>query len=127
MGGPWMDHRLVGGLPKKTMDLTLDFLGWAAYASGDAHFFGPHSRRSPQMPRPLIHQSLDHMLVGVGAIARCTGLDKQTVVRLADAGHIPCLVLGSGHRRFRLSEVVAALEQTSMRKKKENAHQSSIA
>jgi len=42
------------------------------------------------------------------------GLTKQTVCRLAKEGRIPCIQLPSGHRRFDLEEVKAALSSDAM-------------
>ena len=42
------------------------------------------------------------------------GLTKQTVCRLAQRGRIPFIQLPSGHRRFDLEEVKAALSADAM-------------
>jgi len=42
------------------------------------------------------------------------GLTKQTVCRLAKDGRIPFIQLPSGHRRFDLEEVKAALSSDPM-------------
>jgi excisionase family DNA binding protein len=42
-------------------------------------------------------------------LAKEVGLSKQTVLRLAASGVIPCSRLPSGHYRFDLEEVKAAL------------------
>lgn len=42
-------------------------------------------------------------------LAKEVGVSKQTVLRLAASGDIPCSRLPSGHYRFDLEEVKAAL------------------
>jgi len=42
-------------------------------------------------------------------LGRALGLSKRTVLRLARDGLIPSIILPSGHRRFDLDEVRAAL------------------
>lgn len=44
-----------------------------------------------------------------GEVARMLGVDPKTVSRYAVAGRIPCSTTPSGHRRFNLNEVRAAL------------------
>ena len=41
------------------------------------------------------------------------GLSKATIIRLAKDGRIPSIVLPSGHRRFAVEEVKAALSADS--------------
>ena len=42
-------------------------------------------------------------------IGKALGLSKATIIRLAKDGRIPSIVLPSGHRRFDVEEVKAAL------------------
>ena len=42
-------------------------------------------------------------------VGKALGLTKGTIGRLAKEGRIPCIQLPSGHRRFDLEEVKAAL------------------
>lgn len=42
-------------------------------------------------------------------VGKALGLTKGTISRLAREGRIPCITLPSGHRRFDLEEVKAAL------------------
>jgi len=42
-------------------------------------------------------------------LGKAIGLSKGTVTRLAKEGRIPSIVLPSGHRRFDVDEVKAAL------------------
>lgn len=42
-------------------------------------------------------------------LGKALGLTKTTVNRLAKSGHIPFVLLPSGHRRFDLEEVKSAL------------------
>ena len=42
-------------------------------------------------------------------LGKAIGLSKGTVIRLAKEGRIPSIVLPSGHRRFDVDEVKAAL------------------
>jgi excisionase family DNA binding protein len=42
-------------------------------------------------------------------LGKALGLTKATVNRLAKSGHIPFVLLPSGHRRFDLEEVKLAL------------------
>lgn len=43
-------------------------------------------------------------------LGKALGLSKGTVLRLAREGRIPSIILPSGHRRFDLEEVKAALK-----------------
>lgn len=43
-------------------------------------------------------------------LGKAIGLSKKTINRLAKKGRIPSIVLPSGHRRFDLNEVKAALQ-----------------
>ena len=43
-------------------------------------------------------------------VGRLLGISKSTVLALARDGHIPCIILPSGHRRFDVDEVKAALK-----------------
>lgn len=47
-------------------------------------------------------------------IGKALGLSKATINRLAKGGRIPCIRLPSGHRRFDLEEVKAALRNDLM-------------
>ena len=49
------------------------------------------------------------MLLRSSELAREIGLHKNTVLRLANQGVIPCSKLPSGHYRFDLEEVKKAL------------------
>lgn len=49
------------------------------------------------------------MLLRSSTLAEELGLTKQTVVNLANERKIPCIRLPSGHYRFDLEEVKAAL------------------
>ena len=42
-------------------------------------------------------------------LGKAIGLSKGTIIRLAKEGRIPSIVLPSGHRRFDVDEVKAAL------------------
>jgi excisionase family DNA binding protein len=42
-------------------------------------------------------------------IGKALGLSKATIIRLAKDGRIPSIILPSGHRRFDVEEVKAAL------------------
>jgi excisionase family DNA binding protein len=42
-------------------------------------------------------------------LGKALGLSKATIIRLAKDGRIPSIVLPSGHRRFDVEEVKAAL------------------
>ena len=42
-------------------------------------------------------------------LGKAIGLSKATVIRLAKDGRIPSIILPSGHRRFDVEEVKAAL------------------
>lgn len=49
------------------------------------------------------------MMLRSSELAKEVGLSKQTVLRLAAKGEIPCARLPSGHYRFDPDEVKAAL------------------
>jgi excisionase family DNA binding protein len=42
-------------------------------------------------------------------LGKVIGLSKATIIRLAKEGRIPSIILPSGHRRFDVEEVKAAL------------------
>ena len=42
-------------------------------------------------------------------LGKVIGLSKATIIRLAKKGRIPSIILPSGHRRFDVEEVKAAL------------------
>lgn len=42
-------------------------------------------------------------------LGKALGLSKGTIIRLAKEGRIPSIILPSGHRRFDVDEVKAAL------------------
>jgi excisionase family DNA binding protein len=53
-------------------------------------------------------------------LGRALGLTKATINRLAKSGHIPFMLLPSGHRRFDLEEVKLALSGELVETDKEN-------
>lgn len=50
-------------------------------------------------------------LLTPGEVAQLFGVDPKTVARWSDAGKLDALRTLGGHRRYRLSEVEALLEQ----------------
>lgn len=59
------------------------------------------------------------MLLRSSTLAEELGLTKQTVVNLANERKIPCIRLPSGHYRFDLDEVKAALASSEAKPKVE--------
>jgi excisionase family DNA binding protein len=53
--------------------------------------------------------------VSTGQAAEILGVSARTVARYLDAGDIPCERRGTGHRRARLSDVLAYKETRSAR------------
>ena len=53
--------------------------------------------------------------VSTGQAAEILGVSARTVARYLDAGDIPCERRGKGHRRARLSDVLAYKERRSAR------------
>lgn len=48
-------------------------------------------------------------------VARMFRVDPKTVTRWAQAGRLPAIRTLGGHRRFRLSDIQAALDETTER------------
>ena len=53
--------------------------------------------------------------VSTGQAAEILGVSAKTVARYLDAGSIPCVRCGTGHRRVRLSDVLAYKETRAVR------------
>lgn len=64
--------------------------------------------QTPSMPRRTL-PSADRLLTPAEAAARF-GVNPKTVTRWADAGKLPVVRTLGGHRRYRLGDVRAALE-----------------
>ena len=55
----------------------------------------------------------DETLLRPAEVAALANVDRKTVARWAESGRLPSFRTLGGHRRFRLHEVLAALENAS--------------
>ena len=58
----------------------------------------------------------DDPLISTGAAAEMLGISRRTVTRIMDAGELPFVREGRGHRRVRLSEVLRYKDNSDRRK-----------
>jgi excisionase family DNA binding protein len=57
----------------------------------------------------------DDPLISTGAAAEMLGVSRRTVTRIMDAGDLPFVREGKGHRRVRLSEVLRYKDKSDRR------------